>query len=194
MPRTSPLPSSVPLIYHGYRRQSPLDVPVAAVKLAQLYERRNGRARFYDPASLRQKFKLASHTRIIASGVDDDPIIERWSGIGPTARADVIAALKAAGVELVTAPNFSVCLDWPRTGDLASIKRIALACEEFAKAGMAATLHVNGRTDRDFERWTKLLRRLPAITHVSYEFTTGTALASRVNSTRWIFGLKTTKN
>lgn len=173
------LPSSAPLIYHGYKRHERLVVPAVAVKLAQLYDRRSGLPRFQSRSELCAYFKIAETASIIISGVDEDPVIERWNGIGKRARARVLTTIHDIGPALVTTPNFSVCLDWPRTGDLASMKRIALCLEEFAEAGILASLHAHGRTDTDFDRWGVMLRQNPAITHLSYEFTTGTALASR---------------
>ncbi len=175
----TPLPAIAPLVFHGYRRTRPLDVPFVAIKLVQLLDRRNGSPRFVTRGALTSHFKLAPDTQLIASGVDHDPIIERWWSIGAHARRDVIAAMKACGIAIVTCPNYSLCLDWPRTGDLAAIKRIAICYEEFTSAGLPAALHVNGRTDTDFARWAELLKAHPSITHVSYEFTTGAAHAVR---------------
>lgn len=174
-----PLPDVVPLIYHGYRRQQKLAVPAAAIKLVQLFDRRDGAARFQDRGALMHQFMLSPETLLLASGVDDDPAIERWWAIGARARREVITSMRRCGIALVTCPNYSLCLDWPRTGDLAAMKRIALCYEEFAEAGQSAALHVNGRTDFDFHRWGKFLAKHPSITHVSYEFTTGAGRQSR---------------
>lgn len=174
-----PLPDVIPLLYHGYRRQQQLALPAAAIKLVQLFDRRDGRVRFRDRGALTRHFVLAPDTMLIASGVDNDPAIERWWAIGAHARRDVIASLRACGIVLVTCPNYSLCLDWPRTGDLAAMKRIALCYEEFAEAGLSAALHVNGRTDFDFDRWAAFLAKHPSITHLSYEFTTGAGRQAR---------------
>jgi hypothetical protein len=74
--------------------------------------------------------------------VDDDRFIERWWGIGQPRRYAVIGAMKAIGVALVTSPNFSLSVNWPRTGDLAAVKRIARVHAAFVNAGLPATLHV----------------------------------------------------
>lgn len=184
------LPDVIPLLYHGYRRQQQLALPAGAIKLVQLFDRRDGRVRFQDRASLTRQFMLASDTMLLVSGVDDDPIIERWWAIGAHARRNVITSLKVCGIALVTCPNFSLCLDWPRTGDLAAMKRIALCYEEFAEAGLPAALHVNGRTDFDFERWGAFLAKHDSITHLSYEFTTGASrLARRDIHIGWLSSL-----
>lgn len=184
------LPLSAPLIYHASRRVEPLRVPAAAIKLAQLFDRRTGMARFHTRLALADKFKIAEDAVLIASGVDKDPVIERWWGIGQNARRAAIAAFKAAGIGMVTCPNFTLCADWPRTGDLAAMKRISLCYEEFADSGLPAALHLNGRTDADFVQWIAFLKRNPLITHVSFEFTTGTARADRRPLyVRWLIGL-----
>ncbi len=42
-----------------------------------------------------------------------------------------------------------------------------------------AALHINGRTETDFRRWTDYVASRKEITHLAYEFTTGTAWAGR---------------
>jgi len=70
-------------------------------------------------------------------------------------------------------------LDRPRWDDLHAMKRIAIVHEEFLSEGLPAALHVNGRTDNDFRRWGAYLAIRPEITHLCYEFTTGTGRAGR---------------
>jgi len=57
--------------------------------------------------------------------------------------------------------------------DLHSIKRIALVHSEFLDEGLPVTLHVNGRSEADFKRWTDFLVARPEVTDIAYEFTTG---------------------
>lgn len=178
-PEVPVLPLSAPLIYHASRRIQPLQVPAAAIKLAQLFDRKTGAPRYPTRQALTEKFKVAEGALLIASGVDDDPVIERWWAIGLNARRAAIEIFRASGIGLVTCPNFTLCADWPRTGDLAAMKRIAACYEEFAIGGLPAALHLNGRTDTDFARWTEFLRRNALISHVAFEFTTGPARAER---------------
>jgi hypothetical protein len=42
-----------------------------------------------------------------------------------------------------------------------------------------AALHVNGRTERDFERWGNFIAARDEVTHLAYEFITGTSWAGR---------------
>jgi hypothetical protein len=98
--------------------------------------------------------------------------------------------LRECGVTLATTPNFSLFVDRPRWDDLHSIKRIALAHWEFLDEGLAAALHVNGRTEMDFHRWAEFLGERPEITHIAYEFTTGTGRSSRRGlHVDWLCGL-----
>ena len=81
--------------------------------------------------------------------------------------------------ELVTTPNYSLFVDRPRWDDLHAMKRIAIVHQEFLREGMPAGLHVNGRTETDFYRWAEYISVRPEITHLSYEFTTGTGRSER---------------
>jgi hypothetical protein len=61
---------------------------------------------------------------------------------------------------MATTPNYSLFVDRPRWDDLHAMKRIAIVHGEFLEAGMPGALHVNGRTDRDFERWRNSSSRI----------------------------------
>jgi hypothetical protein len=93
-------------------------------------------------------------------------------GLGEPGRRTVIRALISAGVALVTVPNYSLILNRPRWDDLHAIKRIGLVHFEFLDEGLPAALHINGRTNTDFLRWTDYLIKHPETTHLSYEFRT----------------------
>jgi hypothetical protein len=60
------------------------------------------------------------------------------------------------------------------------MKRIARVWSEIQNAGMACALHLNARTDRDWERWTVFLKAHPEITSVAFEFGTGAGSRSRI--------------
>ena len=62
-----------------------------------------------------------------------------------------------------------------------SMKRIAITHEEFLREGVAAALHVNARTERDWERWTEYILQRSEVTHVAFEFTTGSGWAERMD-------------
>lgn len=105
--------------------------------------------------------------------------LEGWWALGEAGRRAIMKNLRSIGVSLVTSPNYSLFTDIPRWNDLHSIKRIAITHREFLSEGLAAALHVNGRTETDFKRWAAYLRANPEITHLAYEFTTGTRWAGR---------------
>ena len=81
----------------------------------------------------------------------------------------------------MTTPNFSLFTDRPRWDDMHSMKRIAVTHEEFLRVGLAAALHVNARTEWDWERWTDYILQRSEVTHVAFEFTTGTGRVGRMD-------------
>jgi hypothetical protein len=60
------------------------------------------------------------------------------------------------------------------------MKRIALVHEEFLREGVSAALHVNARTDRDWERWIEYIIQRPEVTHIAFEFGTGAGWPTRI--------------
>jgi hypothetical protein len=60
------------------------------------------------------------------------------------------------------------------------MKRIPLVHEEFLSGGVPAALHVNARTDRDWERWGEYIAARPEVTHIAFEFATGAGWAGRI--------------
>jgi hypothetical protein len=124
-------------------------------------------------------FGIRPDTITLLTGTDRDPPLERWWGLGETARRSIIRALKSAGVELSTTPNYSLFIDRPRWDDLHARKRIAITHQEFLSEGLPAALHPNGRTEADFRRWAEYVGVREEITHLAYEFTTGTGWAGR---------------
>jgi hypothetical protein len=184
------LPRLVPVIFHGNRRALTVPFSVVALPLHRMFDRRSGAPRFADHVSLCAAFGIAPGTTIMLTGTDRDPPLERWWGFGREVRRMVIRTLKCAGVRLVTTPNYSLFLDRPRWDDLHAMKRIALVHEEFLSEGMPAALHVNGRTNADFRRWAAYVAARPEITHLAYEFTTGTALVGqREQHAAWLAGV-----
>lgn len=182
------LPQVVPVFFHGSRREGRAAPEAAALPLCAMFGRRDGAPRFRDPEALRKAFRLAPDTPLVLTGTDEDPPLERWWEIGATRRAAVIRAMRVAGVGMVTTPNYSLTTNVPRWDDLYAIKRIGLVHAEFLAGGMPAALHVNGRTDADFRRWTEFIAARPEVTHVAYEFTTiwGTR---RDQHAAWLTGL-----
>ena len=178
VPRREPLPvpsipDYVPIIYNGTNRLKALDGGTVAVPLLSLFDRKSGTGRFDSREGLLAFLRLSTNTRIIVTGVDVDRALERWWWFADRPR--LIESLRPLGVEMVTAPNYSLFTDVTRHDNLHNMKRIALTCAEFMAGGMPCALHVNGRTDRDYERWRAYVADREEISLLAFEFTTGTA-------------------
>jgi hypothetical protein len=140
--------------------------------------RQNGEPRYTSPADLANGFGIAPNVPVILTGTAKDRPLERWWSLGEQ-RREVIRALLGLNIALVTTPNFSLFIDQPRWDDLHSQKRILIVHEEFLREGLPAALHVNARTDRDWERWRDYITTRPEVTHIAFEFATGAGWASR---------------
>lgn len=173
------LPRVVPIVFHGNRREKHFSPQAVALPLARMFVKQNGEPRFHQHKELCDAFQIAEGVPIILSGTDRDRPLERWWEMGEKARSKVIVSLKEIGVNLVTTPNYSLFIDRPRWDDLHAMKRIAILHAEFLAQGLPSALHVNGRTDTDFQRWADFIVKHPEVTHIAYEFTTGTGWASR---------------
>jgi hypothetical protein len=173
------LPVALPMIFHGNSRKLPLQTTAVALPFARMFDRRTGRPRFADRAELCSTFGVATSTTIVLSGTDTDPPIENWWQLGRENRLVVLRELKRWGVVLATSPNYSLFVDQPRWDDLHSMKRIAIIHSEMLNEGFQAALHVNGRTDTDFRRWTDYVRARPEVQILAYEFATGTGWIGR---------------
>lgn len=173
------LPNVVPIIYHRNRRIHPPKLSAVALSLYSLFDRKSGSPKFASNDAICSAFCISPGSTILLTGTDRDLSLERWWELGARRRRKIIHSMKETGVELVTTPNYSLFVDRPRWDDLHSMKRIAIIHEEFLREGLPAALHVNGRTESDFQRWAEFLRDRTEITHLAYEFTTGTSRARR---------------
>lgn len=181
---------AMPLIFHRNSRESVLRTPAAALPLARMFDRRSGQPRFATRSDLCSAFGISPSTTIVLSGTDSDPPIENWWQIGRENRLNVIRHLKQLGVALATAPNYSLFVDQPRWDDLHSMKRIAAVHSEMLNEGLQAALHVNGRTETDFRRWTSYVKSRPEIQILAYEFATGTGwIGRRETHVEWLSAL-----
>ena len=174
-----PLPAVVPILYHKSGRSMPPVSGTAALSLYEMFSRRTGMPRFSSSETLCEAFRIRPGATTILTGTARDAPLERWWELGEERRTEIIRAMRRAGIALVTTPNYSLFIDRPRLDDLHAVKRIATVHEEFLREGLPAALHVNGRTDRDFERWAEFIAARPEITHIAYEFTTGAGWANR---------------
>lgn len=175
------LPVVIPVIYHGKCREKSFTPAAVALPLYALFSRADGKPRFASREALCAAFKLASDISIVLTGTDQDPPLERWWGLGDR-RLEIMRAMRALNIALVTTPNYSLLADRPRWDDLHSMKRIALVHQEFLNSGLPTALHVNARTDMDWLRWTDYISHRPEVTYLAYEFATG---AGRVERREW---------
>ncbi|MDX1170676.1 DUF4417 domain-containing protein [Sinorhizobium medicae] len=173
------LPPVVPFIHHKYSRAVPLNEPVVAIPLCELVDLGSGQLHVRTREELSARFLVPAGAAIVVSGVDKDNIIERWWELNN--RPALIAQLRKLGITTVTAPNYSVLTDVPRTDNLHAMKRIFMVWSEFAAAGLPAALHVNARTEHDYKRWAELIRERPEISVMAFEFATGCGRGERIN-------------
>ncbi len=186
------LPRVIPMLFHGSSRQAILVSDFVALPLSRMFNRRDGSGRHDSREALCAAYGINPEASIILTGTDTDAPLERWWGFGEAKRRELIRMLVRLGVQLTTSPNYSLFIDVPRWDDMHAMKRIALVHCEFQSEGLPAALHVNGRTDADFQRWTDFVGARPEITHLAYEFTTGTGWADRQEQhAAWLCGLAT---
>jgi hypothetical protein len=172
------LPPVITVLFHGDSREQLIGPAPVALPLYSMFKRRSGALRFATHEELCAEFGIVPGTPIVLTGTDQDPPLERWWGL-ESRRREIIRALPGLGIVLSTTPNFSLFGDVPRHVDLHAIKRIGIVHAEFLTEGLPCALHVNGRTETDFRRWGAYVRARPEVTHLAYEFTTGTARARR---------------
>lgn len=173
------LPRAIPMLYHASKREGPFAAPAVALSLFRMLNKQSGQLKYGSPQVLRSAFKLAPDTRVILSGTHTDPSLERVWGLAD--RKAFFRALTGLGVDLLTAPNYSLFCDNPRLDDLHSMKRIAITYAEAQQAGLPTALHVNGRTEHDYERWAKFVGEREEIQWLCLEFGTGAGRQSRID-------------
>lgn len=177
---TPRLPKLVPVLFHPYRRRERFEgSPGVCLPLYNVIARHDGRARYSNREAVAEGFGIAADATVILTGTAMDPPLERWWSLG-SRRLDAIRGLCDLGIGLVTTPNFSLFTDQPRWDDLHSMKRIAIVHEEFLRMGLPAALHVNARTDRDWDRWIEYIALRPEVTHIAFEFGTGAGWPTRI--------------
>jgi len=179
IPQAPMLPMIVPLVYHGSRRDEMIAMPAVALSLYAMFNRIDGTPRYASREALCRALGITTESTIILSGTHHDRPLETWWALGESKRRIIIRNLRDNGISLVTSPNYSLFTDAPRWTDMHSIKRIAITHSELVSEGLPAALHVNGRTETDFKRWGSYIDAHPEVTHVAYEFTTGTRWTGR---------------
>lgn len=182
-------PSYMPLLFHGSAIVTELPSSAVAIPLYRFFNKSSG-CRFKDRTDVSQFFKIRTTAQIFLSGVAKDEEVERWWRLETKGRIKAIKAFRQLGISMVTTPNFSLMVDRPRWDDLHSMKRIAQVHYEFVSEGLPAALHVNSRKRHDFARWTDYIVSHREVTHIAYEFTTGTKNFERMKQhTQWLIEL-----
>ena len=182
IPRSAPLiypslPSVVPLLYGSSCRVDHLNAEAVALPLEKLFDHANGRLKFSTKEEVARSFGFDPAASLLISGVGQDRLIEYyWSHRRAAEIPEQLSGLQPA---LVTVPNYSLFLGVPREDNLYSMKRIAICWSELVKNGVPTALHVNARTDRDWERWTAFIAEREEVRSIAYEFATGPACIER---------------
>lgn len=170
VPEIPTLPAYVPSMVDAGSLTGPLHIPVVAVPLYSVIDAGTGLAKFASRQELLEAFHVYSDARLVLTASAEDEYVERyWETYRPKATAESLKRLRPV---LVATPNFSMHADTVRHDNLVSMARIARCYEDFACAGLAVALHVNGRTPRDFERWADYLNASPWVSVIAYEMAT----------------------
>lgn len=173
------LPAMVPLIEHNSARRGALNFPIVAVPLYKLIDLNKGALRYVDRETLAKQFGIDPTARLIVSGVGRDRKIERYWALSN--RESILEQLHSLDISLITPPNFSVLTNVPRTDNFHAMKRIMIAFTEMARAGLPTALHVNARTERDYDRWTEVIVARKEIECLTVEFATGAGRGTRID-------------
>ncbi len=176
--RARSLPNYIPFLLDTGSLGGPLPLSTVAISLYSVIDKRTGLAKFHSRGEMLARFKLGNRTRVVLFGSSEDRSVEAfWHCFVPKKTAESIKKLRPV---LITTPNFSMHADAPRHDNLVSMSRIQNCFEELAAAGLPVAIHVNGRTPRDFERWTEYLIDSPSVCAVAYEMgTMGRSLRRR---------------
>jgi hypothetical protein len=168
------LPIYLPQIYNGNDRQEVLTEPIVAVPTFCVVKgRKNGGYGPVadDPASFRQKLKLARNAKVVLISVAQDKYLERFWKYAES--CDVGHALRELDIEAITTPNFSYFSDIPRPHFLWNLARMSRMSEYLSSCGINVVPHIHAATKRDWSNWEQTLIDQRQITHVAREFQTG---------------------
>lgn len=168
------LPRYIPLIHHGYSRQSSLVCNVAAVPLFKVIchlSRKTYGSRFKSAEQLFDYFKIQRPAQLILCGVAPDRRLEwfwQWHR-----KFEIAQLIQSLGCFAVSIPNFSFFSHYPRWHILYNRKRLLLTMERLSTAGVAVIPHLNALNSADWDFWTGFLIEHQEVTLVIKEFQTG---------------------
>lgn len=164
----------VPIIDKPLPGLSASDLRIASLPIRSAIKRTQQGLSAYTREQLSARYSGEPETGWLLTGVDHDARIEPIWAIGRAARKELFAELKEAGIRAATSPNFSAIADVPRTDNFHARKRIVICWEELNESGIPTALHVNGRTQGDFDYFADVLRQSGGDS-VAFEFATGAA-------------------
>jgi hypothetical protein len=171
------LPLVAPVIYHKSSRKEELNIEAVAIPLRLLFSQSTGKEKFQNKQELAKRFRFNENAKLIIVGADDDIYIEPyWSYRRIGKLSEKLAQLQP---DLITSPNYSLPLNVVRQDNLYNIKRIGIVWQELASQGIPTSLHVNGRTNKDWESWIDFIKEREEVKCISFEFATGAAIAEQ---------------
>jgi Domain of unknown function (DUF4417) len=165
------LPDALPIFDGNCGGKALSSLDFAVIPLTRALRRDGGSDRARTAQELSRSHGVRPRIGWVLTGVQDDRHVERtWrlrsSGV-------VFAQMKRSGVVMATTPNYSLYADVPRHDNLHAMKRIAWMWYLMQEAGLPTALHINGRTDYDFQRWATFAAQHPELKAVAFEFLTG---------------------
>jgi hypothetical protein len=173
-PRTArKLPYYVPNIHHAGNRRHVLSERVVAIPLAAIIRknRRGLEIAFETHDELCFTLKLARSTQVLLSCIAPDQLIEDfWRDHQLKNLLQQVSKLNLLGM---TVPNYSFMLDTPRVNSLYSLSRIFRLVDRMGDAGVPTVPHINASTISDWGKWEQIMKTLPQIHYVAFEFQTG---------------------
>lgn len=182
LPRIEPkqlgnFPLLIPVIQAGYLRHAECSSEVIGLKMQSLFRLGNGAPLNITRHDLARKFRIRADAKLFVTSIDIDQVLENlWKS---PSRKTIFEWIASLDPECVTVPNFSLFCDAVRTEDLYNMKRIAILWHEMESAGIKTAIHLNARTDNDWDRWIGFLKAHPEIRAVAFEFNTVSNKARR---------------
>jgi hypothetical protein len=161
----------IPLVKGKVSNHRTLEMDYIAIPLTHAIKGRGLIQHAKTKAELIRDHGITPRKGWIVTGIEDDRQVERIWKLNN--HREIFQGLKDAGVVLATVSNLSLYADCPRHDNLHAMKRIALLWFIMNDAGLPTALHINGRTDHDFERWAAFIERQYSITTIAFEFLTG---------------------
>lgn len=165
------LPLYIPLVHGRSAANRSHEDSYIAMPMSYALVGRSAATRARTTRELQTRTGLKPAAGWILSGTEYDTFVERFWGLPNPIR--IFEGMRRAGVVFATSPNFSLTNEVPRQDNLHAMKRIAWIWHLMQQAGIPTALHINGRTDFDFERWAEFVRKRPAVRAVAFEFQTG---------------------